>query len=195
MQPSATYLTKTKVSFHVVRTVACDGNNFLIISNAFPPAVTSAADRTKRRTVTLAMLKGTLSDSDVKFDLYDDGRLKNFNATSTGEGEAALKTVISIVPLIVGFEGGTKTYPAECAQIRTAGGEKPPASCAVPCGSQELQVELWGRDSGAGRALKEGRPSRSGCPRIGSELDQLLHLRVGSRLPHFSANTCVSHCA
>jgi hypothetical protein len=76
--PDATvgyYLTKTKVGFRVVRTVACDGNNFLIISNAVTPAVTPVADRTKRRTVTLAKLKGTLSDSDLKFDLYDDGRL------------------------------------------------------------------------------------------------------------------------
>lgn len=126
--PNATvryYLPQTKVSFKVVRTVACDANNYLVISNVATPTVVHSADRNKRHEISLAALKGTFSDSDVKVDFYDDGRLKGINASSTGEGESILKTAISIAVAAFGLDGGSKQYPKECIEIKKAGGDKP----------------------------------------------------------------------
>ena len=112
--PDATvryYLTETKVTFKVVRTVACDGNNQLVMSNAVTPAPLNTVDRGTAQDLPLAKLKGTASDTDVKLEFYDGGRLKSFNASSTGEGEAILKSVISVVTAAFAFDGGSKQFP------------------------------------------------------------------------------------
>jgi hypothetical protein len=126
--PNATikyYLPRTNVSFKVVRTVACDAENYLVISNAATPVVAHVADPKKGKTIALSALKGTFSDSDIKVDFYDGGRLKDINASTTGEGEGILKTVISIAVAAFALEGGSKQYPTQCAAIKKAGAEKP----------------------------------------------------------------------
>ena len=125
--PDATvnyYLAQTKVSFKVVRTVACDAQDEVIVSNAATPSATHSADRSTGFPLKLAGLKGTFSDTDTKFDFYDDGRLKGVNATSTGQGEAILKTVVSIASAIFAFDGGPPRFPNECAAIRKVDGGK-----------------------------------------------------------------------
>jgi hypothetical protein len=127
--PDATvnyYLAQSNIRFKVIRTVACDANATLIIINAATPTVTHSADRSQLVPVRLVDMKGSLSDTDIKFDLYEDGRLKGINASSTGEGEAILKTAISIVQAgsVFGWQGG-KSYVDECALIKTFGGDKP----------------------------------------------------------------------
>jgi len=119
------YLPKTTVNVKVVRTVACDSDDHLVISNVATPTVVHSADLGKKHTVTLSQLKGPFSDSDVKVQFYDDGRLKGFNSSSTGEGEAALKTVVSIVTPFLGVVRGTPKEPSACAQIKKEGGGKP----------------------------------------------------------------------
>jgi hypothetical protein len=119
------YLPQTKVSFKVVRTISCDANNYLVISNVATPNVIHSADRKKKHEIQLSALKGTFSDSDVKVDFYEDGRLKDINTSSTGQGESILKTVISIAVAAFGLDSGSKQYPAECAEIKKAGGDKP----------------------------------------------------------------------
>lgn len=118
--PDATvryYLPQTKLSVRVVRTVSCDASNQLVLANAVTPTVVHVADRNQLEHVALRGLKGTFSDSDVKFGFYDDGRLKDFNASSTGQGEAILKTVISIAPVFFALDGGN-AHPSECADIK-----------------------------------------------------------------------------
>jgi hypothetical protein len=119
------YLPKTQISFKVVRTIACDGNDQLVISNVATQAVVNVPDRKTAYSLPLAKLRGSFSDTDVKLEFYDGGRLKSFNASSTGQGEAILKTVVSLVTPILGLEAGTKSYPAECKAIKKAGGDKP----------------------------------------------------------------------
>ena len=119
------YQAHTRVGFRVVRTVACDGNDNLVIANAVTPSIIHLADRQHRHEIKLSALKGTFSDSDVKLEFYEDGRLKSFNGSSTGEGEPILKTVISLAPAVFGFVGGTAPTAAQCAEIKKAGGDKP----------------------------------------------------------------------
>lgn len=127
--PDATlnyHLVTSKVGFKVVRTVACDASKNLVVANAVTPLVVHSADRSVAGTKNLELkkLKGALSDSDVKFDFYDDGRLKGFNGSSTGQGEAILKTAITIAAAL-GFDATGTRYASECAFITNAGGGKP----------------------------------------------------------------------
>jgi hypothetical protein len=126
--PDATigyYLPQTKVSFKVVRTMACDVNNYLIIASAVTPTVTHSADPDSYKEIALKSLKGDLSDTDVKFDFFDDGRLKGINASSTGEGEAILKAVITVASAAALAVKDNAPKPKECAAIKKAGGDKP----------------------------------------------------------------------
>jgi hypothetical protein len=127
--PDATvtyYLPRTEIRFKVIRTVACDAQNTLIVINSATPTVTNSADRSERFQIYLPDLKGWLSDADVKFDFFEDGRLRNINATSTGEGEPILKTIVSIAlaAAVLASDGG-KDYTKECALIKKFAGDKP----------------------------------------------------------------------
>lgn len=120
------YLARTKATFKVIRTVACDANNNIIVANAVTPAVTHFADRDQRHQVSLAPLKGFLSNSDVKFEFYDDGRLKGVNATTTGQGEAILKTALTIASTLGAFSGSrAASTSTECALINKVSPGKP----------------------------------------------------------------------
>lgn len=119
------YLAQSNVKFNVIRTVTCDKNNNVIFANSVTPIVTHTADRSQLFEVDLTGLKGTFFDTDVKFEFYEDGRLKSVNAASTGQGETILKAVTTIAGAILAFDGTQKTYPAECAKIKDAVGDKP----------------------------------------------------------------------
>nr|WP_310523738.1 hypothetical protein [Polymorphobacter sp.] len=123
------YLARTQVELKVARTVICDADNNLIIVNSVTPMVTQSADPTQFARIRLAGLQGAFSDSTLAMEFYDDGRLKAINATSTGQGEAILKTVISIAKTVAaaGFVDPAKAAEkrAACAFIRTAGEGKP----------------------------------------------------------------------
>ena len=125
------YLAESTISFKVVRTVACDADNRVIVANATTPTVTHSADRSRLIQVRLDKLKGTFSDTDIKFEFLADGRLKGVNATNTGQGEAALKTVATIATAAMAItalrEPGTPREPlkAECDLVKSVGAGKP----------------------------------------------------------------------
>lgn len=119
------YLPKSKVDFKVIRTVVCDEANHPNVVNSATPNVTHSADKGQFVQIPLSGLKGIFSDTDVKFEFYEDGRLKNVNATSAGQGETILKTVVTIAAAAFAFEGGTPAYPKQCAFIKAANGGKP----------------------------------------------------------------------
>ncbi|MXO58557.1 hypothetical protein GRI89_03245 [Altererythrobacter salegens] len=119
------YLPKSDVSFKVIRTVACDKDSNPIVATAVTPTVKHTADMSSRKTVALSGLRGALSDTDVKFEFFEDGRLSGLNANSTGQGEAILKTVMTIASTVLGTDAGTGKYPKECGEINSVGGGKP----------------------------------------------------------------------
>lgn len=117
------YLAETKVSFKVVRSVACDGANMPFVANAAVPIAAHSADRTRPLKIRLADLRGLFSDSDVKFEFYDDGRLKGINASSTGQGETIFKAAVTLAATMKTLT--TRDFQTECDFIKTAGGGKP----------------------------------------------------------------------
>lgn len=131
--PDATigyYLPTSDVSFKVIRTIACDAAGNPVIATAVTPTVRHYANKAganAMKTVSLERLKGDLSDADVKFDFYEDGRLAGVNASTTGQGEAILKTAISLVTTVAktGGFGLLTLTPNQCQQIKDFGGGKP----------------------------------------------------------------------
>jgi hypothetical protein len=119
------YLPKTEVRFNVVRTIGCDRADNLLVGSAVTPVVTHSADPLASRELSLTGFKTAFSDADIKLDYYDDGRLKSFNATATGQGESILKTAISVFDAAVGFLAAKGPQKSVCAAIRTATGDKP----------------------------------------------------------------------
>ncbi len=97
------YLPKTQVSFKVIRTIACNADNYPIIANTVSPKVIHSANVGDLQPIDLKGLQGVFTDADVKFEFYDDGRLKAINTSNTGQGEAILKTTVSIVSAAVGL--------------------------------------------------------------------------------------------
>lgn len=131
--PNATigyYLPTSDVSFKVIRTIACDAGGNPVIATAVTPTVRYFANKTGAnafKKVALTKLNGDFSDADVKFDFYEDGRLSAVNATSTGQGEAVLKTAITLTASAVklGTMFALTLTPNECQQIKDFGGGKP----------------------------------------------------------------------
>ena len=119
------YLSASKVTFKVTRTLACDAVNGKIVSTADAvPTIQAYADRSKPAAeVRIAPLQGWFANSDIKFEFYDDGRLKGINATSTGQGETILKTAIAIatMPRIL----GSSPKANECAEVLRVGKQSP----------------------------------------------------------------------
>lgn len=121
------HLSQTEVAFKVVRTIACDKGNHILAASSITPVVTHFADTSSEGTksISLAKLRGNFSDTSMKLEYYDDGRLKSFNSSNTGQGEAILKTAIAITGAVLAFDGSPATFPNECAAIKKIGGDKP----------------------------------------------------------------------
>ena len=135
------YLTRTDVNVAVVRTVTCDANNHVLVANAATPTVLHSADTSQRKVVPLASMAGVFRDADLKFEYFEDGRLKGLNGTSTGQGESILKTAAAVVGAMAPFGMVKKDdsaaaekekeprkvvpHPTECAFIKKAGDDKP----------------------------------------------------------------------
>lgn len=116
-------LARTEVRFKVLRTVSCDKHNRPIVATAVTPSVRHAADDKVAYSFALAGIQGLFSDTDTAFEFYDDRRIKNINATSTGNGAPILKTALSVAGSVAAFEG--RGVAEACASVAAAGNNKP----------------------------------------------------------------------
>lgn len=119
------YLPETAVHVTVLRTIACDKNNYPIVASAVTPKANHSADTKAVQEFNLTTLRGAFSDTDVKFDFYDDGRLKGVNSTTEGKGEEILKTVVNLIVPVFALDGGSKTFPDECKTLASIDDGKP----------------------------------------------------------------------
>jgi hypothetical protein len=120
------YYSRADLGLKVTRTVACDEADLPIVANAVTPTVRYSADRAGGLArFSVAGLRGPLSDSDLKFEFQEDGRLKGVNATTTGQGETILKSASVFFGAIMGMDGGSAPMSPLCAEIKTWNGGKP----------------------------------------------------------------------
>jgi hypothetical protein len=90
------YLPRTSAAVKVQRTIGCDAKDNLVVVDTVTVTTTHAADSTKFVAMDTSRLRGWLTESDLRFEYYDDGRLKAVNATTTGKGEDILKAALSV---------------------------------------------------------------------------------------------------
>lgn len=114
----------------VVQTVDCTADKqALVIVNTPEVKTQYEADRTAGPvTINFRQKTEAFSDNSRTFSFFSDGRLKSVNATSTGQGEAILKSVISLVGAVAPLGGGGTRAAAplpECTVIANWGGGKP----------------------------------------------------------------------
>jgi hypothetical protein len=128
------YPSRARTTVSVTQSVDCTADKTaLFVLNT--PAVTTvySADYTQKPyTLAIKSLDGAVSDTDVSFSFYDDGRLKSVNSSSTGEGETIAKSAVSLVTAVAALGGGApppvKGLPPvldECRKVSNWGGGKP----------------------------------------------------------------------
>ncbi len=147
------YLSAARVTFKVTRTIACDTVLSKVISTGdATPAVQHYADRkVNPQSVSVAPLKGLFTNTDVKFEFYEDGRLKGINESTTGQGESILKTALSIASAIrvgtVGIASRDMTKAVDCTEISRIGKQAPISLVyfgevdVTKAGSQSLEAD------------------------------------------------------
>lgn len=108
----------------VTQTIDCnqDKTRFSFIHT--PTVVTTySSDRSRKPFVLRTKdLQSSLTDAEVKFDWFDDGRLKSVNQNSVGQGENIVKATMTFLAPVV---GGAAPGTGECNKVATLGGGKP----------------------------------------------------------------------
>jgi hypothetical protein len=127
------YPAKSNTLATVTQTIDCnnDKSAFVIVNT---PAVTTAYaadfDRPPYQ-INIKDVEGSFSpfaDSDANFTFYDDGRLKSINQSTTGQGEAVIKSAVTLGTTIAALGGGApvkNSLADECAIIASWGASKP----------------------------------------------------------------------
>lgn len=95
-------LARSALHVEIVQTLGCDASNMPVVVNTVTPTMLHMADTrpgAKMGSIDLSRIDGPLSNSELKTDFYADGRLKAINATTTGQGEAILKTAIELLSM------------------------------------------------------------------------------------------------
>jgi hypothetical protein len=126
------YPSKMTLTVSVTQAIDCSSDKTaLIVANAASITPNYSADFTKGpyriRIRDIEGAVGGVADSDATFSFYDDGRLKSINQSTTGQGEAVIK---SAVTLAAGFIAGAAPGAAApkvldvCTVIANLGGGK-----------------------------------------------------------------------
>lgn len=105
------YLAKPVVDVKVTRTLACNSANDVLIANSAQFTVRHVADEAAKYSIPLDYFDGSLADSTLTVDWYDDGRLKGVNATSAGKGSEVIKQAVALadgISLMKLFDPGLK---------------------------------------------------------------------------------------
>jgi len=106
------YFATTDVKVRVLRTVTCNEQDHLIVSNAATVTPEHHADTKHQQKFNIAKLDSVFSNTDIAFDFYDDGRLKSINTTNTGQGEAIVRSVVALAAGILLLD--QQTFPEKC---------------------------------------------------------------------------------
>lgn len=107
------YRAKTELSVELVQTVTCTLQDIPVVANSAKVLAVHSANLEDPQPIRIADLDGFLSNSEIGFDFYADGRLQGVNATSTGQGETILKSAIAVAAAVVAFDV-TSPYEKEC---------------------------------------------------------------------------------
>jgi len=117
------HLAETDVNVKVTRTATCDLNENLFVASSAEITPTHRAGNDVK-SFNLSNLSGNFANTDITLSLYEDGRLKGINSTSTGQGEAIISSALRVAGFVFGggFTGilslpGASAINPSCAFI------------------------------------------------------------------------------
>ena len=136
------YPARIQATATVTRTIDCttDKTAVVIVNTPAITTVYVANHGLAPYALHIKELAGAIADADVSFSFFDDGRLKSVNASTTGQGEAVVKSAVGLITTIAAAGGGgageggaggggggfVKAPPLpECSVISNFGGGKP----------------------------------------------------------------------
>ena len=125
------YPSRLQATATVTQTVDCttDKKSLIVINTPSMNSVYSADYSQSPYSIQIKKLAGTIADSDFALNWFDDGRLKSVNASTTGQGEAVVKSAISLIGAVAAVGGGAApTSPTglpECTVVTNWGNGKP----------------------------------------------------------------------
>jgi hypothetical protein len=129
------YPAKWNATVTVTQTVGCNTSKTAAVVLNSPSVTTAYSSKTDSKPFQFKVkdLQSLSADVDMTMAFTDDGRLKSINQSTTGQGEAIIKSAASLITAVgakvmftppkVGAPPST-TLP-ECAQIDSWGGSKP----------------------------------------------------------------------
>jgi hypothetical protein len=115
----------------VTQMVACARNNTRLVAlPAVSVATNYSSDTARPLRIAIKQLDGVFSDADFAMTLTDDGRLKTINQTSTGQGEAIVKSAVGLLAALPAIKTllQDETELKECRDIDKWTGGKGPAT-------------------------------------------------------------------
>ena len=126
------YPPQSRSNVTVTQTVDCDQSKTQVIVGNVAVVNTAYSSDYSRGPYSFPIkaVDGALADTDVAFTLYEDGRLKGINESTTGQAETILKAAVNFGAALAPLggqappTGATATLP-ECAYIDTWGAGKP----------------------------------------------------------------------
>lgn len=115
---------KASTEVSVTQTIDCSPDKSKVNFFYTPTVVTIySSDRSKQPNVLrVKELRSAVSDADITFNWFDDGRLKSVNQSSTGQGENIVKAAMTFLAPII---GGAALVASDCTEVSTLGGGKP----------------------------------------------------------------------
>jgi hypothetical protein len=128
------YLPTSKTAVTLTQTIDCTEDGKYILTYAAPSiATTNVSDHGKDSNgkeirlvdIPLKRLDSELADIDFSFNLFDDGRLKSINATSTGQGETIVKSAVTLISAAATFAAGKEDHAPNCKAVKKWGKGKP----------------------------------------------------------------------
>jgi hypothetical protein len=125
------YFTKARLSVTVTQTLDCSADKKRLVV-LHTPVVTPTyfADVARGpRYIRIKDVEGAFApfaDSNMSFGFYDDGRLKTINQSTTGQGEAVIKSVVAIATALGGAAAQVSDKPLDvCDKLQNWAKDKP----------------------------------------------------------------------
>jgi len=158
------YLPKAETTLTVTQTLTCNtaGDRLLQVVTVTPSTIYSS-DTSRTMKITPRNISSSVSDADISFTFTDDGRLSSVNTSTTGQGNAIVKSALAVakvVGILAASVPGPMNAKAACKTIAVLApktkAEAPPPSVTI------TYVHSFEFDTSSGTVqLKDGNNSGS----------------------------------
>jgi len=152
------YPQKSNTTVTITQTIACNKDQTAFLVVTAPSIATSyAADYTKGpykiRIKDIEGSVGTFADSDATFTFTDDGRLKGINQNTTGQGEAVVKSAVTLGTTLAALADFKITEKAklsdECDAIAHSGADGKAVSTTLSYALNGDLTTMFGEETDA----------------------------------------------